>query len=445
MTPRPAVRHVIPARLGEPRFDSPLRLDAEPGRGRGRFVPDGARIRHVVEVDTDCPLREELLFEKAGPRRRIFFDPAHTRVAIVTCGGLCPGINSVIRSLFLELNFHYGVQEVLGLRNGYRGLNPAAGLPPIVLTRGFVSEIHKEGGTMLGTSRGQQDVGVMVDFLEQQRIDVLFCVGGDGTHRGAHAISEEIGRRRRPIAVVGVPKTIDNDIDYCDWTFGYLTAVDVARGVIHLAHTEARSTARGVGLVKLMGRYSGYIACMATRASQEVNFVLIPEAPFELHGEDGFLAALERRIDDRDHAVVVVAEGAGQHLFETDDSTSVDASGNLRLHDIGQRLRQEILDYFAVRGCPVDLKYIDPSYIIRSVPPTTADQLLCDDLARRAVHAAMSGRTDMMISALNHAFIHVPISMVCVGRRQVDLESELWSSVLAATGQPPRFTATPCP
>jgi 6-phosphofructokinase 1 len=406
-------------------------------------VAESARVRHTVEIDADSPRDEELLFEKAGPRRRIFFDPARTRVAIVTCGGLCPGINSVIRSLFLELDFHYGVKDVLGVRQGYRGLNPAAGLPPLVLTRSFVSEIHKEGGTMLGTSRGPQDVRVMVDCLQHHDINVLYCVGGDGTHRGAHAICAEIGRRGLPIGVVGIPKTIDNDLDYCDWTFGYLTAVDVARNVIHLAHTEARSTSRGVGLVKLMGRHSGFIACMATRASQEVNFVLIPESPFALHGDSGFLAALKRRLDDRDHAVVVVAEGAGQDLFEPGGRTSVDASGNPRLHDIGQRLRQEILAYFEAEGRPVDLKYIDPSYIIRSVPPSTADQLLCDDLARRAVHAAMSGRTDMMISSLNHSFIHVPIAMTSVRRRQLDLESELWSSVLAATGQPARFTATP--
>jgi 6-phosphofructokinase 1 len=396
-------------------------------------------VRYAVEVDPDDLPTEELFFEKAGPRRRIFFDPARTRAAIVTCGGLCPGINSVIRSLFLELHFNYGVPEVLGLRNGYRGLNPAAGSPPVVLSRSFIAEIHEEGGTMLGTSRGPQDVGVMVDFLEHQRIDMLFCVGGDGTHRGAHAIFEEITRRELPIAVVGIPKTIDNDIDYCDWTFGYITAVDMARGVIHLAHTESKSTPRGIGLVKLMGRYSGYIACLATRASQEANFVLIPESPFSLCGEGGFLAALDRRMESRDHAVVVVAEGAGQHLFAEGDATTLDASGNVRLHDIGQRLRQEILDYFSDRGRPVELKYIDPSYIIRSVPASTADQLLCDDLARRAVHAAMSGRTDIMISSINRSFIHVPIPMVCFGRRQVDLESELWSSVLAATGQAPQF------
>jgi 6-phosphofructokinase 1 len=220
MTPRCIARDVTPARLGEPRFDSPLRLDVEPGCGRGRFVPASLRVRHSVEIDPEHPPAEELLFEKAGPRKRIFFDPQRTRVAIVTCGGLCPGINSVIRSLFLELDFHYGVKEVLGLRHGYRGLNPAAGLPPLVLTRDFVREIHKEGGTMLGTSRGPQEIGVMVDFLAQQHIDILFCIGGDGTHRGAHAISSEISRRGMPIAVVGIPKTIDNDIDYCDLTFG---------------------------------------------------------------------------------------------------------------------------------------------------------------------------------------------------------------------------------
>ena len=442
MTPAPTIRRVAIPRLGEPRFASPLALDVEPGGARGRFVGDDVWVRQCVEVDDARPPAEELLLEKAGPRQRIFFDPPGTRAAVVTCGGLCPGLNSVIRSLFLELHFNYGVREVLGLRNGYQGLVPGAGPPPVPLTLDLVGETHKEGGTLLGTSRGPHDLAVMVGFLESELIDILFCVGGDGTLRGALALGEELGRRGRTVSVVGVPKTIDNDVAYCDRTFGFHTAVDVARQVIHLAHTEARSTPRGVGLVKLMGRHAGFIACTATLASQDANIVLIPESPFTLEGPGGLLEALERRVDDRGHAVVVVAEGAGQDLFAPSgdgDAGTHDPSGNLRLHDIGRRLSQEITDHFTKLGRPVDLKYIDPSYIIRSVPPTTGDQLLCDDLARRAVHAGMSGRTGLMIGYLNHAFVHVPIPMAVSGRRQVDLTGELWSSVLASTGQPPRF------
>lgn len=439
MNTAPDVQFVPITRLGKPRFTSPLPLDLEPGGVRGRFVDEDIWVRQIVEIEEDRPITTEVLFEKAGPRHRIYFDPVRTRAAIVTCGGLCPGLNSVIRSVFLSLHYTYGVSEVIGLRNGYLGLTPSAPHPPILLSVDFVSEIHKEGGTMLGTSRGPQDLGVMVDFLDQNRIDILFCVGGDGTLRGAHAIHEELQRRRTSVSVVGIPKTIDNDVSYCDRTFGFMTAVHEARNVIHLAHTEARSTPGGIGLVKLMGRHSGFIACLATRASQEVNFVLIPEASFTLHGPQGFLAALERRIDDRDHAVVVVAEGAGQQLFETDGGPRHDASGNRILHDVGLRLRDEIVTHFHAKGRPIAMKYFDPSYIIRSVPPTTDDQLLCDELARRAVDAAMSGRTDVMVGNLHNTYIHVPIELACMKRRQVELTGEMWSSVLAATGQPPRF------
>jgi len=435
-------RLVVAERLGAPRYTSPLRLDVKPGGGRGRFVPESVFVRYEIEHNEgaiDSVPIIELLFEKAGPRREIFFDPLQTRAAIVTCGGLCPGLNTVIRSLFLELHYNYGVPSVLGIRNGYRGLVREHGLAPIELTRDFVSEIHKEGGTMLGTSRGPQDLGAMVDFLEEKKIDVLFCIGGDGTQRGAKAISNEVARRGRKIAVVGVPKTIDNDLSYCDRTFGFLTAVEEAAKAIHLAHTEARSTERGIGVVKLMGRHAGFIACEATRACQQVNFVLIPEVPFALEGPKGFLAALDRRMNDRDHAVIVVAEGAGQHLFHDNREPEHDASGNPKLFDIGSRLTKEIHSYFEERSRPIVLKYIDPSYLIRSVPPTIEDQLLCDDLARRAAHAAMAGKTGIIVSTVNNAFVHVPMEMACEGRRQIDLESELWSSVLASTGQSPLY------
>jgi 6-phosphofructokinase 1 len=427
-------RFVPVANLGPGRFDSPLPLAGGPGEGHGRFVSDEVRVRAEVVVPADEA--GELLFERAGPRQRLFFDPAAATAAIVTCGGLCPGLNNVIRSAFLELHHRYRVPRVLGIRNGFLGLTEA-GPPPLTLTPEIVDGIHEEGGTLLGSSRGPQPLEAMAAFLERHRVDVLLCVGGDGTQRGAHAIYEELARRGRPTAVVGVPKTIDNDLDYCDRTFGLVTAVDKCREVLDAAHNEARGAVRGIGLVKVMGRHAGFIACLSAVASQEVNFVLVPECPFRLDGLGGLLASLERRMDDRRHAVIVVAEGAGQDLL--DGSEERDASGNKRLADIGPFLKDRIAAHFKQLGRPVDIKYIDPSYFIRSVPANTDDALLCDQLARGAVHAGMAGKTDALICYKNGKFIHVPIPMAVGRSRTVDLDGDLWASVLACTGQPARF------
>jgi 6-phosphofructokinase 1 len=432
------IQRVPIASLGKAGLKSPLRRSTVSGDGLGKFVPEAMLVRHELRVMEGQTPSDGLFFEEAGAREMLFFDPAKTRAAIVTCGGLCPGLNNVIRSAFLELRMNYGVREVLGIRYGYQGLNPAEGEPPIPLSMEFVDNIHEEGGTVLGSSRGEQDAGVIVDFLQSQRIDMLFCVGGDGTQRGAHRIYEEVTRRGLRIAIVGIPKTIDNDIAYCQQTFGLMTAVEKADEILRGAHIEARGAINGIGLVKVMGRDAGFIAAFATLASQEVNFTLIPEVPFALDGEDGFLAALRRRILDRRHALILVAEGAGQSLFDTRE-VRCDASGN-RLHqDIGLLLKQEIIDDFASHRIPIALKYIDPSYIIRSTAANCDDSILCDQFARRAVHAAMAGKTDVLVCSWNRHFIHVPIAMVVAERRRIDPEGELWNLVLSTTGQPARF------
>lgn len=433
-----AIHDVAIARLGEPSIPSPLRLVHGHGHGLCVFVPEAARVREGGELTLGAAGGEEFVFEKAGPRERLFFDPSRTRAAVVTCGGLCPGLNDVIRSLFLELHYNYRVPELLGIRYGYQGLNPSVGLPPISITRECVANIHNEGGTFLGSSRGEQDVGVMVDTLARLDVHCLFCVGGDGTQRGAHAIVQEVKRRGLHIAVVGIPKTIDNDILYCDRTFGLVTAVEKAAEVLHLAHTEAKGAPRCIGLVKVMGRHAGFIACLATIACQDVNVCLIPELPFALDGPEGLLAALERRMDARGHAVICVAEGAGQNLFAGEE-THLDASGNVKLHDIGPHLKERIAGHFKRRKRPVDIKYIDPSYIIRSAPANTDDSLLCDQLARNAAHAALAGKTDVLMCHKNGKFLHVPISMAVARKQQVDVEGPLWAAVLASTGQPVRF------
>lgn len=427
-------RKIDVSRLGFGRFPSPLRLTRNHGQGIGRFVDDSVVVRDTVEYDAANPPSDEMLWERAGPREHLFFDPANVRAAIVTCGGLCPGLNNVIRSLFLELHFNYGVTEILGLREGYRGLNPVGARPPIRLTTDLVSYIHNLGGTILASSRGSQDIGTMVDYLRSLNVNVLFTIGGDGTQRGAHGIAAEALRRGIPLSVIGIPKTIDADIQYCDTTFGFSTAVERAREAVYSAHVEAKGTPCGVGLVKLMGRDAGFIACGATVVSQDINFTLIPEVQFDLHGECGLLSALERRLDHREHAVIVVAEGAGQHLFTEHEER--DASGNKRYHDIGLHLKHEILKHFRQRGREVEVKYIDPSYTIRSVRANCEDSLLCDRLARNAVHAAMSGKTDVMIGLRNGTFVHVPIAMATGKKRVVNPEGDLWNAVLGATGQP---------
>ena len=413
------------ARLGEARIANPMSTIYVDDRERLLVPSTLADIRRSLDAGQDPPC-----FEIAGPRERIFFDPRALRCGIVTCGGLCPGINDVVRAVVLSLHHHYGVRSVLGFRFGYEGLG-SAGVPPAELTSASVESLHLQGGTVLGSSRGPQPVPVMVDTLERLGVGILFVIGGDGTLRGAHAIAEEVRRRGRPIAVIGIPKTIDNDIAFVQQTFGFETSVVESRHVIRAANGEAVGARNGIGLVKLMGRHSGFIAAYATLANGDVNFCLVPEVPFSF---EGFMAVLDERLAQRGHAVIVVAEGAGQALLSS--MGEKDASGNVRLSDIGVFLRDRIQEHHRRRGADVSLKYIDPSYTIRSAPANARDAAFCTVLAHNAVHAGMAGRTDLVVGFWKHEFTHVPIAMAVSERKQIDPAGRLWNHVLAATGQP---------
>jgi 6-phosphofructokinase 1 len=414
--------------LGEARFPSPLWYS----------VSDEARLPAGIVHDPGVLKSDETLFEIAGPRAKLFFDPSQTRAGIVTCGGLCPGLNNVIRTLFFELHRTYGVTEVLGFRGGYQGLDPVHGEEPIVLTRDLVDPIHHHGGTVLGTSRGPVDMAAAVDNLIRRNVQILFTIGGDGTQRGGNELFQQSRKRGHALSVVGIPKTIDNDVAFVERTFGYLTAVEEAVRVLDCAHTEARSVHHGVALVKLMGRHAGFIAAGATVANHDVNFTLIPEVPFKLEGKNGFLSALKERILRRAHAVVVVAEGAGQELLEG-SATERDASGNIKLKDIGVFLRGQIETYFREANIPIVMRYFDPSYTIRSSPANAADSVLCDFYARNAVHAAMAGKTGLVIGLLHDSYIHIPIEMLATEKKHIDPNDIWWNAVLASTGQPARF------
>ena len=396
------------------------------------LTTDVRRIREFYEKGIAVPS-----LEAAGPRETIFHDPAWTRAGIVTCGGLCPGLNNVIKGLVQVLWFDYGVRNIFGIPYGYRGLNPAYGYSPIVLNPDVVDSIQEDGGTILGSSRGMQEPATMVDTLMRLNINVLFCIGGDGTLRGAHAIAEEVKKRRQPISVIGIPKTIDNDLNLIDRTFGFETAVLSATDVITSAHNEANGAFNGLGLVKLMGRDSGFIAAYAALATTVVNFCLIPEVPFTL---EGLFKALESRYaSGKTHAVITVAEGAGQELFN-DQEERRDASGNILKNDIGEFLTRKINEHFKKVGKEVNIKYFDPSYMVRSIPAKGTDAIFCFQLAESAVHAGMAGKTDMVVGSMNEQFSHVPIEYAVNERKKIDPNGTLWHAVLGATRQQDYFS-----
>jgi 6-phosphofructokinase 1 len=424
--------------LGPTRIPSPLKR-FESTRRFHRFVSDGEPVLHRNSESfiRDCLAagKELVSFEEAGPREFIYFDPRKAKAAIVTCGGLCPGVNDVIRALVLTLCHVYGVRNIVGIKFGLQGFIPAYGHDLEDLTPDRVAQVHELGGTMLGTSRGPQDVVAMVDAIERLNISILFAIGGNGTLRAAAAIREEITARGAKTAVVGIPKTIDNDIDLVARSFGFDTAVEIAATAIRSAHTEAIGSPNGVGLVKVMGRHSGFIAATAALAQKDCNFVLIPEVDFDLNGPQGLLAALQERLQRRGHAVILVAEGAGQKFFDP-GALGRDPSGNPRLGDIGAHLHHRIEEYFAERAEEINLKYIDPSYLIRSVPANANDRVFCGFLGQHAVHAAMAGKTGMLVSLWNNRYVHIPISLAAARRKQVDPNGRLWLSVLESTVQP---------
>ncbi len=427
--------------IGAAKIPSPLEL-AKMAEGEKSFVDDAQRVLinvDMAEVQQEIRAGKEMpSFELAGPRKNIYFDPSKLRCALVTCGGLCPGLNGIIRAVVLELYYGYGVRNIYGIRYGLQGFIPEYGHDVMDLNPSVVANIIRKGGSFLGSSRGPQDVEKIVDCLERMNVGILFMIGGDGTLLAATRIADAIADRNLKISVVGIPKTIDNDIYMVSKSFGFDTAVDVATSAIRAAHNEAQGYPNGIGLIKLMGRHSGFIACTATLAQQDVNFVLIPEVDFDLKGEKGFLPSLEQRLRNRGHAVVVVAEGAGQHIFEMfEGDKSYDASGNVKLHDIGLFLKNAVSAYFKEREIDISLKYIDPSYIIRSLPANSNDHVFCSFLGRDAVHAAISGRTRMLIGHWNNHFVHIPMSASAGNRKKVNPNGRLWNAILEATGQGP--------
>ena len=424
-------------KLGDAKIPSPLKRSTTLGDSVANYVRDDEYVLYDIDVragESEKKFTSNEVLEKAGPREKVYFHPGHVHAGIVTCGGLCPGLNDVIRAIVRGLWYLYGVTRVTGIKNGYRGFLPEYNLPTVSLDPEIVDDIHYKGGTILGSSRGGGKTEEIADAIERLNLNMLFTIGGDGTQTGALAIAEELDRRNSKVSIIGVPKTIDNDISFVQKSFGFETAVSIAVDAVSGAHVEAHDAINGIGLVKVMGRESGYIAAYTALAQNDVNFVLIPEIPFDLEGDLGLFRQLEKRLNERNHAVIIVAEGAGQELLEA--SSEKDASGNRKLQDIGHFLERRIPRYFKDKGMDVSLKYIDPSYMIRSAPAEPNDSVYCARLGTHAVHAAMSGRTKTLISLVNNHFVNLPIEMAVSRRNYIDPEGPLWRDVLEVTGQP---------
>jgi 6-phosphofructokinase 1 len=424
--------------LGVPTVKSPILMSKAPGNKSAHFVTDEwyIRLNSTILPGKQPSVDKTQVLERAGPREYIYFTPAHVHAGIVSCGGLCPGINDVIRSIVRCLWTRYGVTRISGIRFGFRGFLPEDQFSIRQLDPDVVEDIHRMGGTFLGSARGGgREVEKIVDTIEKLNLNMLFAIGGDGTQHGALDIAEEISKRKLKIAVIGIPKTVDNDFPIIDRSFGFSTAVAKAVEVVSAAHAEAESGINGIGLVKVMGRDSGFIAVHTTLASHQVNFCLIPEVPFNLEGNNGFLHHLEERLKKRKHAVILVAEGALQDQLLKERKT--DAGGNLKLADVGTYIRARIIKYFEEKGIEINLKYIDPSYAIRSSPANPDDSIYCSRLGNAAVHAAMSGKTKLIIGVVNNRYVHLPIKTVISHRNKVNPESSLWRDTLDATHQPP--------
>eukprot|EP00871_Galdieria_phlegrea_P001173 jgi/Galph1/2056/GphlegSOOS_G759.1 len=374
------------------------------------------------------------MYPRAGPRENIVFDPKKVKAAIVTCGGLCPGLNTVIRELTDCLCFQYGVVDIFGVQQGYRGFYSKELVP---LTTENVDNIHKMGGTVLGSSRGGFDLEKIMDSIIKYGINQVYVVGGDGTIRGACILSDACRSRKLPVTVASIPKTIDNDIPIIDKSFGFDTAVEEASKAIDAAHTEVSCFPNGIGVVKLMGRNSGFIALYASLSSREVDCCLIPEVPFVIHGQNGLLEYVRQCLLERGKMVLVVAEGAGQEFVRHDSLTiQLDASGNKKLADIGHFLYHEIEEDLKKRGVEVSMKYIDPTYMVRAVPSNASDNIYCTLLAHSAVHGSFAGYTGFTVGPVNGRHAYIPMKDIVKSQKQVDLRDRMWSRLVNSTGQP---------
>jgi len=401
--------------------------------GRHFVNPDELVMGHIITNDSKQAARDSETANgcfRANATRHIYWDPKDVRAAIVTCGGLCPGLNSVVRELTDCLYNEYGVKDILGMRGGYHGLSNPEELTPMYLTPKIVNEIHMKGGSVLMAGRGGNDCIRIVDKLKERDINMLFVVGGDGTQSGAHALFLEARKRKMPISIVGVPKSIDNDVMYFDKTFGFESAVAEAVSVIRGSFVEATSANRAVSIVKLMGRDAGFVSMYAAVASNLVDLCLIPEVDVKLQD---VLAYVDKVLAQKGYMVVAVAEGAGQNFVE---SEGVDPTGHTKYGDVGVFLRDAINEHLKRSDDGGRSFYFDPSYMIRAVPANPIDHIFCSRLSRDAVHTAMRGYTGVCVGPIHNIIIIMPMNNIASRQKTVNVHRNMWQVCVHQSGMP---------
>ena len=405
------------------------------GMPQDSLVDPGMFCVKDYQFMNESEMRETKRYMKAGPKKYCYFSSKEVRAAIVTCGGLCPGLNVVIREIVMTLWWNYKVRKIWGVKWGYNGFyNKSENF--INLNPDKVKEIHQLGGTILGAGRDAFDAAKILDYIVKRGINQVYVIGGDGTHKGILGLAKLVKARSLRIALVGVPKTIDNDIKIIDYSFGFSSAVQAAVSAVNSANVEAKCVKNGIGMVKLMGRDVGHIAMNASLASRDVNICLVPEFKFDLNGEKGLLSYIfEERLRNHGHCVIVVAEGAA---LGVNDMKLVKEGEDPRNVDIGLLLKEKILEFNNKNNFGATLKYIDPSYMVRTVPANSADRQFCSVLAQNAVHGAMAGFTNFTSGIIKGVSVNLPIELVANGvKNKLAYEDRSWQRLLASTGQPP--------
>lgn len=329
-------------------------------------------------------------------------------IGILTGGGDCPGLNPVIRAVVRRaINFNI---EVIGIKNGWAGLIVA---DTQVLTLESISGILPKGGTILGTSRTNPyknagDVKKVVENYKKLGLEALVAVGGEDTLGVANKLCKE------GLNIVGIPKTIDNDLNATDYTFGFDTAVNIATECIDRLHTTAESHHR-IMVVEVMGRHAGWIATHAGMAGG-ADIILIPELPIDIGEVCEYIKKRHER--GKTFSIAVVAEGA---KFKAGDTVvqeeKLDAFGHVRLGGIGSTLAEEI-----EKRTGYETRVTVLGHIQRGGSPTAFDRVLATRFGVKAVDLAMENKFGQMVSLKGNEIVYVPLEEAVNQLKTVDMK-----------------------
>jgi 6-phosphofructokinase 1 len=326
------------------------------------------------------------------------------RIGLLTGGGDCPGLNAVIRAVVRRAEMEHG-DTIVGFRDGWKGMAEGDIVDLSVdSTRGLVTR----GGTILGTARYHPDehpdgTGMVFESFKRNRLDAVVCVGGDGTLAAAGKLSE-VG-----LPMIGVPKTIDNDVFGTDVSVGFDTAVAIAADALDRVQTTGESHNR-IMVVEVMGRHNGWIALSAGIAAGAES-ILIPEVPFDV---DELAKQLVHRHRRARSSVVVVAEGATPVAGSVDWAPPRGKFGSIVAGAVGEMVRSEL-----EQRTGFDARLTVLGHVQRGGTPTPTDRILGSRFGVAAVDAVRDGEAGVMVALQSEQVVRVPIAQISGRRKQV--------------------------